>query len=590
VNWKTAVVLVVIAAALGGFFYYDTYWLTPAREKAESAKGRLWTVEAKDVEAVTIKRQSDTIRVKRVDGGGWEMLEPVKARGDRGAIDDVVTGLTTVRVDREIESNPTKPADFGLAPATAEVRLEVKGRNDPLVLQVGAKSPTGAWVYAREGGKSAVLTVSEVVGRDTGRPVADFRDKTVMAFDRKSVSAVDLAVGGDTISLTTDEPGKWQVVKPNRYRADADLIADFLDKLEAAKVKEFVSDSASALEQYGLDHPTTATVWTGKDKERSAKALLLGRVDTDKKGVYVMRAGESSVMLAPDDLWTAFPKTVATLRDKVVVRYQYDKANRVELQSERGRVVIEKDGTGWKITAPDALKADSGAVNALLWSVRDLRAVGFFADAPSEIPRFLAKPEATVKIWEEGAKEPTVLLVAPSRESRGGKPAAVAAVQGQGPVMLVDGKAIQDLSKTEADLRDKSLFPAFEVSDVKRARIAAAGKPLVVEKSGEDWKVVEPSRGAAKAAKVTDLLFTLKSLRWKDIVSAAGDDAARYGLDRPEMEVSLYKTDGGELASLAVGKQEGDRTYVRLKNVPAIYALDSKLLVDLRKAPAEIPG
>lgn len=589
-NWKTAVVLVVVAAALGGFFYYDTYWLTPAREKAESVKGRLWTVEAKDVEAVTIKRQGDTIRVKRADSGGWEMLEPVKARGDRGTIDDVVTGITTVRVDREIDANPAKPADFGLEPATAEVRLEVKGRNGPLVLQVGAKSPTGAWVYAREAGKSAVMTVSEVVGRDTGRPVADFRDKTVMAFDRKSVSAVDLAVGGDTISLTTEEPGKWQLTKPNRYRADADLIADFLDKLEAAKVKEFVTDSPSALAQYGLDHPTTATVWTGKDKERSAKALLLGRVDADKKGVYVMRAGESAVMLAPEDLWTAFPKTVAALRDKVVVRYQYDKANRVELLSERGRVVIEKDGAGWKISAPEALKADSGAVNALLWSVRDLRALGFLADAPSEIPHFLAKPEATVKIWEEGAKDPTVLLVAPSRESRGGKPAAVAAVQGQGPVMLVDGKAIQDLSKTAADLRDKSVFPAFDVSDVKRARITAADKPLVVEKSGEDWKVVDPSRGPAKAAKVTDLLFTLKSLRWKDIVSTTGADAARYGLDHPEVEVSLFKTDGGELASLAVGKQEGDLTYVRVKNAPAIYALDSKLLIELKKAPTEIPG
>ena len=42
-NWKTVVVLVVLASALAGFFYYDAYWLTPARDKVESAKGRLWT-------------------------------------------------------------------------------------------------------------------------------------------------------------------------------------------------------------------------------------------------------------------------------------------------------------------------------------------------------------------------------------------------------------------------------------------------------------------------------------------------------------------------------------------------------------------
>ena len=78
-SWKTIAVLLVLALGLGAYFYYDTYWLVPAREKAESVKGRLWTIEPKDVEAVSIKRAGDTIRLKRVEGG-WEMLEPVAAR------------------------------------------------------------------------------------------------------------------------------------------------------------------------------------------------------------------------------------------------------------------------------------------------------------------------------------------------------------------------------------------------------------------------------------------------------------------------------------------------------------------------------
>ena len=454
-NWKVVVVLAVLVAGLGGFYYYDTYWLTPARDKVESSKGRLWTVEPKDVEAFTIKRASDTIRLKRAEGGGWEMLEPVKARGDRATADDVVSSLATVRSDREIDANPAKPGDFGLAPAAAEVLLDVKGRKEPLVLQVGVKSPTGAWVYAREGGKPAVMTVSEVVSRDTSRPAADFRDKTVIAFDKKAVTGLDLEVGGDRISLQADEPRKWQIVKPHTYRADADLVSDFLDKLESAKIKEFVVESPPSLQPYGLDRPTTVTIWTGKDKDRSSKTLLFGKGDVDKKGVYVMRAGEPGVMLAPDELWTAFPKTVAALRDKTVVTYAQDKANRIEIESPKGRVVIERDGTGWKITAPDALKADSGAVNALLWSIRDLKALGFLADASTDIVRYLKKPEVIVRIWEEGTKEPKTVFVGPSPEVRGGKPAAVAAVEGQGPVALVDGKALQDLSKSEMDLRDK---------------------------------------------------------------------------------------------------------------------------------------
>lgn len=588
-SWKTIAVLLVLALGLGAYFYYDTYWLVPAREKAESVKGRLWTIEPKDVEAVSIKRAGDTIRLKRVEGG-WEMLEPVATRGDRGPIDEVITSLATARVDREVAANPAKLAEFGLDPAAAEVRIEVKGRPEPLTLLVGAKSPTGAWVYAKEGTKPAVVTLSEVTARDVERPAADFRDKTIMAFDRKAVTGIDLEVDGQSFSVAADEPGKWRIVKPSVYRADADMIADFLDKLESAKAKEFVPAGAPPA-QYGFDKPSRVTLWIGKDKDRSSKTLSFGKTDPAKQGVYLTRADGAGVMLAPDEVWKVVPKTVAALRDKVVVPYAYDKANRVEVESARGTVRLEKDGATWKITAPEALKADSGAVSNLLWKIRDLRATGFLSDGPGDIARYLAKPEVTVRIWEEGAAEPKALLLRAFSEKPGGTPAAVAAVAGQGPVMLVEAKALDDLSRGATDLRDRSIFPAFEPVDVKRARITGGGKVLVVDRSGEnEWKVVEPSRGPAKEVKVADLLMTLKSLRWKDIVSAKGDDAARYGLDQPELEVSLAKTGGAELGTLLIGKRQGDVTYVKLKSGTAIYAVEDKLLGDLRKAPSEIPG
>jgi hypothetical protein len=588
-SWKTIAVLLIHVLALGGYFYYDTYWLLPARDKAESVKGRLWSVEPKDVEGLSIKRATDTIRLKRVDDG-WEMLEPVKARGDRGPVDEVVLSLTTARVDREVAANPAKLDEFGLDPATAEVRLDVKGRSEPLTLLVGAKSPTGAWVYAKEAGKPAIVTLSEVTARDVARPAADFRDKTVVAFDKKAVTAIDLEVEGQQFSVEAAEPGKWRIVKPAAYQADAEMIADLLDKLEGAKVKEFVADGAP-LSRYGLDKPARVTLWIGKDKDRVSKAVSFGAADSAKQGVYVMRDNDKQVLLAPEDVWKAVPKTVAALRDKVVVAYAYDKANRVQVDSARGTVTLEKDGSTWKITAPEALKADSTAVSNLLWRIRDLRATGFVGETPEEAARLLGKPEVTVRIWEEGAKEPKTLLVRPFSEKRGGTPAAVAAVEGKGPVALVDARAVEDLSRTASDLRDRSIFPAFELAEVKRTRIAGGGKVLVVDRGGDsEWKVVEPSRGPAKAPRVDNVLLTLKALRWKEIVSPDGADAARYGLDRPEVEVALAKEGGADIGSLLVGRREGEVSYVRLKAAPAIYAVDDKLVADLRKASSDIPG
>ena len=76
---------------------------------------------------VTIKREGDTIRLKRVEGG-WEMLEPVATRGrprppstrwSRASPPPAWTARST--------SNPAKLAEFGLDPAAAEVAHRGQG-------------------------------------------------------------------------------------------------------------------------------------------------------------------------------------------------------------------------------------------------------------------------------------------------------------------------------------------------------------------------------------------------------------------------------------------------------------------------------
>ncbi len=587
-SWKTLVILAVVAVGLGGFLVVDNYWLVPKREKTEGAKGRLWTIEPKDVETVTIKRRGETIRLKRV-ADGWEMLEPVKARADRGAVDEVVTSLATLRSDREIDPNPAKLSDFGLEPPAAEVTLEVKNGKAPLTLAVGGKNPTGVWVYAREGSKPAVVALGESVFRDTARPVSDFRDKTVFAFDRKSVTAVDLDLDGSRMTLEAQEGGKWKIAKPGPYPADADVVADALDELAGAKVKEFLGEP-KPLTPYGLDKPSSVTIWLGKDKDRTSKTLLFGKVDKAKKGVYVERQGEPEVLMTTDEVWDKLPRTVAAARDKVVFTYAYDKVSRVELDHARGKVTLERDGITWKITAPEALAADTGVVNGLLWRLRDLRASGFLDESASGIARYLAKPAVTVRVWEEGAKEPRTFLLTLSKDLKAGQ-TGVAATAGQGPVVMVESKAVTDLEKTATDLRDRTVVASFDMKEVKRVRVVAGDKRLVVEKRGEDsWRVVEGGKGAAKELKVTGLLLALRALRWKDIAAPDASQGQKFGLDKPEVEVTVLKGDGTEMAKLVIGRSEDKAAYVQSKSVPGVYVVDPTTLDEIRKAPTDIPG
>jgi hypothetical protein len=584
-RWQTTVVLAVILLALGGFYYVYEVRMAPEREKVAGRKDRVWMVEPADVVEVRLKRADEVVRLKR-EGEGWQMQEPVTARADRGAVNDALTTIVTAKADREIAAAPESLAEFGLDKPAAEITATLKDGKQ-LGLLLGSKSPTGVWVYARDRDKPAVVVVPEGVLRDATRPVAEFRDKTVLDVDRGAVTGFEIVTRDDTIAVEQADRA-WKLTRPVALPADTDTVSDLFEKLTTAKVKTFVAEAPRSLQPYGLERPVRLSIHTGKDKDRATRSLLFGRVDPGK-GVFAMRPGEASVLLLPEEVWTALPKTVAAIRDKVVLDFDRDKLSRLELDSPKGKVTLVREAGRWRMTAPEPLPADPVEVGAVLARLRELRAQGFLADDASAIPRYLGRPEVRVALTAEGAGEPTTVLLAPSPERRGGRPSAYAAVAGRGPVVLVDAKALGELAKSVTDLRDRTLLGGLEPKDVKRLQARAGGKSVVVERAGEsDWKTIEPTPGSARSAKVEDLLYALRGLRWREIVAPGGEDAAKYGLDAPALEVTLNRADGTEIATVMIGKREADRAWVRLKAAPTIYAVDARQLGELPKGPEDL--
>ena len=102
--------------------------------------------------------------------------------------------------------------------------------------------------------------------------------------------------------------------------------------------------------------------------------------------------------------------------------------------------------------------------------------------------------------------------------------------------------------------------------------------------------MIEPAKGAAKSGKVDDLLYTLRGLKWKDLVAPSGEDAAKYGLDKPGVEVRLFRADGTEIGAVLFGKQDGERLFLKTRGGPAIYAADPKHVGTLPKSIDEFKG
>src|SRR5436853_614198 len=203
-------------------------------------------------------------------------------------------------------------------PARAKVEAQ-KGRlwtvDASDVTEVELKRTGEVVKLKREAGKPAVFVVSDMVLRDVTRPLVDFRDRTVLAFGQRQVTAFEVATREETLAVEQAND-RWKLTRPVALPADAQSVTDFLDKLQSMRVKEFVAEAPKSLVHYGLERPIRVSIHTGRDKDRATKALLIGEMDRTKRGVYAMRPGESSVLLLPAEAWTIVPKNVAALRDK----------------------------------------------------------------------------------------------------------------------------------------------------------------------------------------------------------------------------------------------------------------------------------
>src|SRR4029453_7836767 len=226
------------------------------------------------------------------------------------------------------------------APA-AEIDLTLKDGKQ-VALLLGAKSPTGVWVYAKERDKPNVFVLGDSVLRDATRPVADFRDKTLLAFSRSDVTGVEIVTPSESMTLEP-EGQKWKMTQPAPRAADSESVSELLERISGARVKEFVAEAPPSLAPYGLDRPVRVVVHVGKEKDRASKAVLFGRPNEEKKGVYAMRAGENSVLLIPEETARAIPLTVASLRDKTVVAFERDKVKSYEIESPKGQVTVTRD-------------------------------------------------------------------------------------------------------------------------------------------------------------------------------------------------------------------------------------------------------
>jgi len=442
-------VAVAVAAALGAYIYFVE---SKREDKPEKVKEKVFALDKAKVEGLALSAAGqEEVQLVR-DADGWRMTAPVAVAADAAEADAILTSLETLEMDEVVAESPKDLAEFGLAAPRSTVRVRLKGEPEPLVLQVGDKTPDGSAVYARVPKAPRVFTVPAYVDASFTKKPFDLRDRSVLHVQRDAVQALDIKGPEGAYALAKDDKGEWSFVRPLRTRAGRWSVDALVGTLENLRMEAVAAENATDLKPFGLVPPArTVTIGLAGGATRT---LEVGNSASEGRH-HVHVAGSPLVAVVPGALVGDLAKGMGELRAKRLLEVATYEVEGFDVEAGGTRRVhartSSKDEQGadvhkWKRTAPDAKDLDTNKVQDALFAVGGLEVLEFI-DAPKPPEAYgLDAPVLRVTLRHAGGRPPVWFEV-------GAKDGAYYARRdGDVAVMKLDPAKAAELIKAFTDL------------------------------------------------------------------------------------------------------------------------------------------
>jgi hypothetical protein len=438
--------------------------------------------------------------------------------------------------------------------------------------------------------------------------------QNVVNFDRDKIDGIVIKNGDQQIEIRRRE-NKWRLETPIKDQADGALVENLLSDLETWQKEGTIPAKAieadkSKLAEYGLNNPKLKLkllgqgrpeIWFGKD------AALEGRM-------YVRLQNSKETFLAKQSIRKDVDKKPEEFRDRKLTDLTTAQVRRITLKTPAGEMDLEKKGDHWDIIKPLRARADDGKVGDLISQITSARIQQFVADDRGDLrPYGLAEPRGSITLFDEAEKKDQKVEIGESIKVFGrndkGQTLQIGSVPEKekeqiyvrfaprGSVYTLSKKTEEILNAKPSDLRDNHLVRIdTNILDRITIDVPGKGKTVLARKDG-NWTVASGNNAPADSDRVRRLIDTLQNERVTRFVEDVASNLPKYGLDKPQMQLTFSsfasentaETKAGEqpFAGIAFGKPEGDSVYARLTDEPFVVAARRGLLDQISPDPLQ---
>jgi hypothetical protein len=265
-------------------------------------------VEPESVRAIVFDWRGRKVRLVRspsepgTSDAAWELVEPMRARADRGLVNRALEEVTGLRAEAFVRENQADAKKFGLDNPTGSVRLE-SANGSAGTLRIGKKTTEAAltrW-YACLQGSAPIFTINDNLPGDAQKSFSEWRDRHAADFTRGDVVELRLISPRQTVVIVKTESAKgdeWRLAEfsgpvaegmnlgaaartPTAARADRDRVEGLLQHLSALEANAFLDRVTPGDPRFGLTPPALKVVAMDKAGKTMAAVAFGARHGRD---------------------------------------------------------------------------------------------------------------------------------------------------------------------------------------------------------------------------------------------------------------------------------------------------------------------
>ena len=420
---------------------------------------------------------------------------------------------------------------------------------------------------------------------------ANRRAQNVVNFERDKIEGIVIQNADERIALKRTDK-KWRLESPVKDLADSNVVDNLLFDLEDWKrdttisAKEIEADK-NRMAEYGVAKAKLRLKLQGPS---APPEILFGNNAALEGKNYVRLENSKDVFLVSQSIKNQISKKPEEFRDRKLTDTVATQVVRLSIKSAAGEMELQKQGDHWEIVKPLRARADDQKVNDLIAQITNSRIAQFVADDAGDLhPYGLAEPRGTVTIFtgdDKAAAGGQILQIGGVPEKN--KDQVYVRFAPRKFVYTLPNTIASILSTKPNDLRDRHLV-RFDQNQLDRITIDAPGKnKTVLARKEQNWTIVNRNNGAANAAEARRFIDLLSGELVTSFVADVASDLPKYGLDKPQLTVTLSafasentaETTAGEhpLATIAFGKIDGENVLARVGEEPFVVAVQRSIL------------